>query len=101
MLRQYLNTHGLHRSVRPGQGSQYDSTTSVQCKPPCVWTDTVQGRRSTVWSRRLALPYGIEGGQFVLQFDLSTAVQGLPRKSIYSLGLLCERSPFSSCKRLY
>ena len=24
--------------------------------------------------------------QFVLQFDFSTAVQGFPRKSIYSLG---------------
>ena len=42
---------------------------------PCVWTDAVQGHHSTVWSRPLALPYGTEGGQFVLQFDLGAAVQ--------------------------
>jgi hypothetical protein len=35
---------------------------------------TVQGRHSTVWSRRLVLPYGTEGGQFVLQFGLGAAV---------------------------
>ena len=50
-----------------------NSTTSVQCKPPYVWIDTVQGHHSTVWSRWLALLYG--------QFDLGTAVQGLPKKS--------------------
>ena len=61
------------------EGRVVNSTTSVQYKPPCVWTDTVQGRYSTVWSRRLALPYGTEGGQFMLQFDLSVAVQGLPK----------------------
>jgi hypothetical protein len=65
-----------------------NSTTSVQCKPPCVWTDTVQSLHSTVWSRQLALPYGTEGGRFVLQFDLGAAVQGLPKKIINSLGLL-------------
>ena len=61
------------------EGRVVNSTTSVQYKPPCVWTDTVQGHHSTVWSRRLALPYGTGGGQFVLQFDLSAAVQGLPK----------------------
>ena len=55
-----------------------NSTTSVQCKPPYVWTDMVQGCRSTVWCRRLVLPYGTKGGQFVLQFDLSTAGRGCP-----------------------
>ena len=58
----------------PAPGRVVNSTTSVQYKPPCVWTDTVQGRHSTVWSRRLALPYGTEGGQFVLQFDLRTSL---------------------------
>src|SRR5712664_4446828 len=58
-----------------------NSTTSVQCKPPYVWTDMVQGCRSTVWCRRLVLPYGTKGGQFVLQFDLSTAGRGSPKKS--------------------
>ena len=57
------------------------STTSVQCKTPYVWTDTVQSLHSTVWSRRLALPYGTEGSRFVLQFDLGAAVQGLPKKN--------------------
>ena len=44
-----------------------------------VVEDELRTTEGTVWSRRLALPYGTEGGQFVLQFDLSVAVQGLPK----------------------
>ena len=72
------------------------STTSVQCKPPYVWTDTVQARCSTVWYRQLALPYGTGGGQFALQFDLSTAVQGLPKLHVYIAYILYQKLERSS-----
>jgi hypothetical protein len=76
MPQMFLNILGLNGGIRV-----VNSTTSVQCKPPCVWTDTVQSLHSTVWSRQLALPYGTEGGRFVLQFDLGAAVQGLLKKN--------------------
>src|SRR5712664_4270420 len=43
------------------------TTVQPQCKPPYVWTDTVQGRHSTVWSGRLALPYGTEAWEVSLK----------------------------------
>ena len=93
LLSPSLDHHSRYQKVQDyrdpfARNRVVNSTTSVQCKPPCVWTDTVQSLHSTVWSRQLALPYGTEGGRFVLQFDLGAAVQGLLKKIINSLGLL-------------
>jgi len=63
-----------YKLIVGGRCRVVNSTASVQCKLPCVWTDTVHGHRSTVWSRLFVLLDGTAGGQFVLQFDLGTAV---------------------------
>jgi hypothetical protein len=86
----------LDSKKKAGRDRVVSSTTSVQCKPPYVWTDTVQARCSTVWYRQLALPYGTGGGQFALQFDLSTAVQGLPKLHVYIAYILYQKLERSS-----
>jgi hypothetical protein len=78
-----------HGRIRRGciQPRVVNSTTSVQCKVNPRASGPTRYKAVVVQYGPGDLLYGTEGGQFVLQFDLGTAV-GLPKKIIDSLGIL-------------
>jgi len=85
----------LAKLIFPGTSTEsgprvVNSTTSVQCKPPYVWTDMVQGYR---------MHWRMVQGRFSL-YTLWPRYSRtrLAQKVTYSLGVLWEKSSFESCK---